>query len=145
MAQKVITDPEEDRHFSELPVSEVMPAASMETRLDYAFHSLRKEIQARMTDQKLDCANVLALGDEAKAEFGLSAQYVTLAAETTLYSLKCCQQEVQLATDWDTHTCFKELPVWLNVGKPHQSLCFLTPGSRLLLNSSQPESSITDS
>ena len=116
VAQKVIMDPEEDGHFSELPANEVLPAASMETQLDYAFHSLRKKIQARITDQKLDCANVRALGDKARAEFSLRAQYVTLAWETTLYSLKCRQQEVQLATDWDTHACFKELPVWLNVG-----------------------------
>ena len=91
VAQKVIMDPEEDGHFSELPASEVLPAASMETQLDYAFHSLRKEIQARITDQKLDCANVCALGDEARAEIGLKAQYITLAWEMMLYSLKCHQ------------------------------------------------------
>ena len=52
---------------------------------------------------------------------------------------------MQLATDWDTQTCFKELPVWVNADKPHQSLRFLGPGLRLLLNSSQPESCLTDS
>ena len=78
-------------------------------------------------------------------EFSLKAQYVTLAWEMTLYSLKCRQQEVQLAMDWDTHACFKELPVWLNVGEPHLSLRLLMQGSRLLLNSSQPESCLTDS
>ena len=30
--------------------------------------------------------------------------------------------EVQLGTDWDTHTCFKELLVWVKADKPHQSL-----------------------
>ena len=68
-----------------------------------------------------------------------------MAGETTLYSLKCCQLEVQLATDWDTQACFKELPVWVNADKPYRSLRFLVPGSRLLLNSSQPESCITNS
>ena len=47
--------------------------------------------------------------------------------------------------DWDTHTCFKELPVWINADKPYRSLRFLVPGSRLLLNSSQPESCLTNS
>ena len=103
VAQRVIMDPEEDRHFAELPAREVLPAASMETQLDYAFHNLRKEVQARITDQRLDCANVHTLGGEARMEFSLRAQYVTLAWETTLYSLKCHQQEVQPATDWDTH------------------------------------------
>ena len=145
VAQKVITDPEEDRHFSELPAGEVMPAANLETQLDYAFHSLGKEVQAMITDQKLGCANIWALKEEARTELSLRAQHVTLAWETTLYSLKCCQQEVQLATDWDTHACFKELSVWLNADKPYRSLRFLVPGSRLLPNSSQPESCITDS
>ena len=44
--------------------------------------------------------------------------------------------------DWDTHPCFKELPVWINVDKPHRSLRFLVPGSRLLLNVSLPDSCI---
>ena len=78
-------------------------------------------------------------------EFSFRAQYLTVAWETTLYSLKCCQQVVQLASDWDTHACFKELPLWLDTDKPHRKLHFLAPGSRLLRNSSQLESCITDS
>ena len=119
VAQKVIMDSEEDRHFPELPADKVLPAASMEPRLDYAFHSLGKEVKARITDQKLGCTSIRTLEDEARTEFSLRAQHVTLAWETTLYSLKCCQQEVQLVMDWDTHACFKELPVWLNADKPY--------------------------
>ena len=111
-------DSEGDGHFPELPADEVLPAASMERRLDYAFHSLGKEVKARITDQKLGCPSIRTLEDETRTEFSLRAQHVTLAWETTLYSLKCCQLEVQLATDWDTHACFKELPVWLNADKP---------------------------
>ena len=62
-----------------------------------------------------------------------------------MYSMKCRQQEVQLATDWNTHTCFKELPVWINADKPYQSLRFLVLGWRLLLNSSHPESCLMNS
>ena len=51
---------------------------------------------------------------------------------------------MQLATNWDTHVCFRELPVWVDAAKQDRKLHFLTPGSRLLLNSSQPESCITD-
>ena len=62
-----------------------------------------------------------------------------------MYSLRCHQQEVQLATDWDTHVCFKELLLWGDADKPQRKLCFLMHGPRLLLNSSQPESCVTDS
>ena len=79
---------------------------------------------------------------QGKHEISLRAQYLTYAWETTLYSLKCHRKEVKLATDWDTHVCFRELPVWLDASKQHQKL--LAPGSRLLLNSSQPESCIPD-
>ena len=97
----------------------------------------------RVTDQKLECANICELGDKENTEFSLRAQYLTFNWETMLYLLKC-RQEVQLATDWDTHVCFRELPVWLDAAKPHRKLCFLAPGSRLLLNSSQRESCIPD-
>ena len=50
VAQKVIMDSEEDRHLPELPAGKVMPVTSMETQLDYAFHSLGKKVQARITD-----------------------------------------------------------------------------------------------
>ena len=129
--------PDEEGSFQELPASKILPAASMNTQLDYAFYSLRKGVQVRVTYRKLECANIQALGDKENTEFSLRAQYLTFAWETTLYSMKCYQQEVQLATDWDTHACFKELPVLWDAGKPHRKL--------LLLNSSQPESCITDS
>ena len=52
---------------------------------------------------------------------------------------------MQFATDWDTHSCFKGLPVWVNADKLGRSLRFLVLGSRLLLNNAQPESCITNS
>ena len=145
MAEKVVTDLNNDGQFPELPADEVLPIASTEPRLDYAFHNLGKTVKARMSDQKLGCPDIRTWEDETGTKFSLRAQQVTLAGETTLYSLKCRQLEVQLATDWDTHTCFKELPVWVNVDKPYRSPRFLVPGSRLLLNSPQPESCITNS
>ena len=99
VAQRVITAPNKEGSFQELPASEALPAASTDTQLDYAFYSLRKGVRVRVTDQKLECANIRALGDKENMEFSLRAQYLTFAWETTLYSLKCHQQEVQLATD----------------------------------------------
>ena len=91
------------------------------------------------------CPNIKTWRDGIGTDVITRAQQVILAGETSLYSVKCHQLTVQLATDWETHTCFKELPVWLNADKDHWSLRFLVPGSRLLLNSSQPESCLTDS
>ena len=136
--------PDEEGSFLDLPANETLPAASTDAQLDYAFYSLRKGVQAQVIDQKLECANIRALGDKENSDFSLRAQYFTFAWETTLYSLKCQQQVVQMATNWDAHACFKELPVWVNTDKPHQKLRFLAPGSRLLLKISQPESCITD-
>ena len=145
VARKVVTDLNDDGPFPDLPADEVLLTASTEPLLDYAFHNLGETVKACMSDQKLGCPDIQTWEDETGTEFSLRARQVTLAGETTLYSLKCRQLEVQLATDWDTHTCFKELPVWVNADKPHQSLRFLVPGSRLLLNSSQPESCLMNS
>ena len=79
VAQKVITDSEDDRQFPELLADEVLPTASMEARLDYAFHSLGKEVKAWITDQKLGCPSTRTLEDETRTEFSLRAQHVTLA------------------------------------------------------------------
>ena len=138
MARKVVTDSDNDEQFPELPVDEMLPTASTDPRLDYAFHNLGKTVKTRMSDQKLGCSDIRTWEEETETEVGL-------AGETKLYLLKCRRLEVQLATDWDTHTCFKELLVWVNADKPYCSLRFLMPGSRLLLNSSQPESCNTNS
>ena len=115
-------DSDNDKQFPELPVDEVLPAASTDPWLDYAFHKLGRMVKAWMADQKLGCPDIKTWKRGTGTEVSTRARQVTLAGETTLYSLKCRQLEVQLATDWDTHTCFKELPVWVNADKPHQSL-----------------------
>ena len=61
VAQKVITDSEDDRQFPELPADKVLPTASTEPRLDYAFHSLGKEVKARISDQKLGYLSIRTL------------------------------------------------------------------------------------
>ena len=74
VAQRVVMNPNEEERFPELPASEILPAASTDTQLDYAFYSLRKGVQARITDQKLHCTNVPALGDKESMEFSLRAK-----------------------------------------------------------------------
>ena len=85
---------------------------------------MRKKVQARVANQKLECRNIRALGDKENMEFSVRAQYLMFASETTLYSLKCRKQEVQLATDWDTHVYFRELPMWMDASKQHHKLRF---------------------
>ena len=119
MAQKVVTDSDNDEQFPELSVDEVLPAASTDLRLDYAFYKLGKTVETWMVDQKLGCPDIRTWEEGTGTEVSLRARQVILAGETSLYSLKCRQIEVQLATDWDTHTCFKELSVWINADKPY--------------------------
>ena len=119
VARKVVTDSDDAGQFPELPVDEVLPTASTEPRLDYAFHNLGQTGKAWMSDQKLGCPDIRTWEDETGTEFHLRAQQVTQAGETILCSFKCHQLEVKLATDWDTHPCFKELRVWANTDKPY--------------------------
>ena len=48
-----------------------------------------------------------------KLDTSLQAQYLTFTRRETLYSLKCRRREVYIAADWDTCSCFRELPVWI--------------------------------
>ena len=84
VAQRVVMNLDEEECFPELPASEILHAASTDTQLDYAIYSLRKGVQARITDQKLKCAKLRVLGNQESMEFSLRAQYLTLAWETTL-------------------------------------------------------------
>ena len=58
VAQRVDMAPDKEGSFPELPGNKTLPAASMDAQLDYAFYSLRKGVQARVTDQKLEYANI---------------------------------------------------------------------------------------
>ena len=138
----MVKDSDNNEQFPGLSGEEVLPAASTDLRLDYAFYKLGKTVEIWMADHKLGCPGIRTWEEGTETEVSSRARRVILAGETFWYSLKCRQTEVQLATDWDTHTCFKELPVWVNADKPHRSLRFLVPGSRLLLNVSLPDSCI---
>ena len=49
-----------------------------------------------------------------------------------------------MVIEWDTHACFRELPAWVSPASHLCKLRFLTPGSKLCLNNSRPESCTTD-
>ena len=115
MARKVITDSDKEEQFTELTEEEVLPAASTDPQLDYTFYKVGKLVETWMER----CPNIKTWRDGIGTDVITRARQVTLAGETSLYSLKCHQLKVQLATDWDTHTCFKELPVWVNADKPY--------------------------
>ena len=44
VAQRVVMDPDEEGSFPELQASKILPTASTDTLLDYAFYSLRKGV-----------------------------------------------------------------------------------------------------
>ena len=68
------------------------------------------------------------------------ARQVTVIGEDQWYTLKCRRRKVMLATDWNIPTCYEELPVWVEPDGERSNIRFLSLGSRLLLNHSQPES-----
>ena len=115
----MVKDAEHDEQFPELQEGQVLTIASTDLQLDYAFHRLGKTVETWMVDQKLGCPATQNREEGVGTEASTRARQITLAGETSVYSVKCRQREVQLATDWDTYTCFKELPVWVNVDKPH--------------------------
>ncbi len=118
MARGVSKDSDKEEQFTELTEEEVLPTASTDPQLDYAFYRVGKSVEAWIER----CPNQKTWRDGIGTDVITRAQQVILAGETSLYSLKCSRVTVQLATDWETHTCFKELPVWLNDDQGHRSL-----------------------
>ena len=117
IAQKVAVITDEEEGFCDPPPNKILPTTSDNAQLEYAFYSLGKRVQARIADQKLECADICTLGDREGMEFSLRAQHLTFTQDITLYLLKCCKREVQLAMDWYTHVCFREMPVWIDTSK----------------------------
>ena len=99
MAKKVVKDLEHDKQFPELPIDEVLPVVNMDLRLDYAFHKLGKTVETWMVDQKLGCPATRDREEGVGTEASAGARQITLAGETSVYSVKCRQREAQLATD----------------------------------------------
>ena len=58
VARKVVTDLSDEGQFPELPADEVLPTASMEPRLDYAFNNMGETVKACISDQKLGCPDI---------------------------------------------------------------------------------------
>ena len=79
VAQRAVLNLNEEELSLEPPASEIPPAASTDTQLDYAFYSLRKGVQARITDPKLECIKACVWGNQESMEFSLRVQYLTLA------------------------------------------------------------------
>ena len=92
MARKVVKDSVNDEQFPELPVDEVLPVVNTDPQLDYAFHKLGKMVETWMVDQKLGCPATRNREEGYGTEASTRARQVTLAGETSLYSLKCRQQ-----------------------------------------------------
>ena len=114
VVREVHKESDKKEQFEGLTEEEALPAASTNPQLDYAFYKVGKAVEAWMER----CPNIKTCRDGIGTDVITRAQQVILGGETSLYSLKCHWLKVQLATDWDTQTCFKELPVWVNADKP---------------------------
>ena len=113
VVQKVDTTSGKEEDFLSLQPQEILFATSMNLKLEHAFYKLGERSCTLAADQKLSCSDIRALGNTDKPDTSLQAQYLTFARGETLYSLKCRKQEVYMAADWDTQSCFRELPVWI--------------------------------
>ena len=118
---------------------EILYAASVNLKLEYGFFLLGKRCRALVTKQKISCSDIRVLEGLDIPDTSLQAQYLTFARGETLFSLSCKRRKVYLAADWETRICFRELPVWTYAENHQKTLRFLTPGSRLLVNSLKPE------
>ena len=70
-------------------MDEVLPAANTDPWLDYAFHKLGKTVETWMADQKLGCPDIQTWEEGIGIEASTRARQVTVAGDTSLYSLKC--------------------------------------------------------
>ena len=111
MVQRVGGGPRRELDFPELKPEEVLFAASMNLKLEQAFHQLREQFWRLSMEQKLSCSDVRTLGNTDRPDTRLHAQYLTFARGEMLYSLRCKKRDVYLAADWDTQACYRELPV----------------------------------
>ena len=89
MVQKIDVAASGEKNFLPLKPSEILFAASVNLKLEYAFYTLGKRFCTLAADQKLSCLDIRALGNTDKPDTSLQAQYLTFARGETLYSLKC--------------------------------------------------------
>ena len=87
MATKVVEDTEHGKHFPELQDGEMLAITSKDLQRDYAFHRLGRTVETWMVDQKLGCPDTWDREEAIGTEVSARAQQVTLAGETSLYSL----------------------------------------------------------
>ena len=107
---------------------------------DYMFFQLSKMIELKKKGKTIDFSRMNKGPNPEEAVQDAKARQVTVIRKDQWYMLKCRQRKVRLATDWNIPTCYKELPVWVEPDGEHSNIRFLSLGSRLLLNHSQPES-----
>ena len=139
VVQKVEESPIGETDFEALQPKDILYATSINLKLEYGFYLLGKRFRALVTKQKISCLDIRALGGSDMPDTSLQAQYLMFTRGETLYSLRCKRRKVYLAADWETWICLRELPLWAYAENHQKTLRFLTPGSRLLVNSSKPE------
>ena len=106
MVQKIDAGSGREGDFLPLQPKEILFAASMNLKLEHAFYQLGEKFHKLSADQKLSCSDIRALGNTDKPDTSLQAQYLMFLRGNTLYLLQCKKQEVYVAADWDTRTCY---------------------------------------
>ena len=97
MARKVVEDTKHGKQFPELQDGEMLAITSKDLQRDYAFHRLGRTVETWMVDQKLGCPDTRDREEGVGTDISARARQITMAGENSVYSVKCWQQEVQLA------------------------------------------------
>ena len=87
VVQRADGSPRRELDFPELKPEEILFAASMNLKLEQAFHQLRERFRRLSTKQKLSFSDVRTLRNMDRPDTCLHAQYLTFARGETLYSL----------------------------------------------------------
>ena len=88
MARKVVKDAEHEEQFPELQEGEDIAVTSKGQQQDYAFHRLGKRAETWIVDQKVGCLDTRNREEGVGTEASTRAQKITLAEETSVYSVK---------------------------------------------------------
>lgn len=125
--------------FARLPPSEILYSSAVNLKLEYAFYMLQTKFTLLSNDDRAACDSIKALTRVDEPDNALQANMLTFAKGEVLYSLRCPVVTVHLAVDWAGDNCFRNIPVRVPEPTHQDRIRFLAPGSRLLMNVSEPE------
>ena len=129
-----------EREFPKLQEGKRKENWNKQFKEDYTFFQLGRMVELKRQVRTIDWPKVDEGHRPETAARTARARLVTLTGKDQWFTLKCWRKEVLLATDWNIASCYRDVPVWVELEGERSSIRFLTMGSRLLVNHSKTES-----